>query len=65
MKQLKLFSHPIEPIGTTQGGTEEKFQSGVELSSRLEKQRALTTNLLEKILEYENLNRAYQRVRGN
>ena len=65
MKQLKLFSHPIEPTGTTQGGTKEKVQAGVELSSRLEKQRTLTTNLLEKILEYENLNRAYQQVRRN
>lgn len=65
MKQLKLFSQPIEPIGSTQGRTGREFQTGVELSSRLEKQRALTANLLTKILDYENLNRSYKQVRSN
>lgn len=65
MKQLKLFSQPIEPIGDTQGRTEREFQRGVELSSRLEKQRALTANLLTKILDYENLNRSYKQVSSN
>ena len=65
MKQLKLFSQPIEPIGDTQGRTEREFQTGVELSSRLEKQRALTANLLTKILDYENLNRSYKQVSSN
>jgi len=65
MKQLKLFSQPIAPIGDTQGRTEREFQIGVELSSRLEKQRALTANLLTKILDYENLNRSYKQVSSN
>lgn len=65
VKQLDLFSLPIEPIGRTIGRTDGPFQTGVELSSRLEKQRTLTVNLLTKILDYENLNRAYKQVKRN
>ncbi len=65
MKQLKLFSPSIEPTGSTQGRTERNLQIGVELSSRLEKQRTLTANLLTKILDYENLNRSYKQVSRN
>jgi RNA-directed DNA polymerase len=65
MKQLKIFSPTNEPAGNTQGGTEGHNQPGVELSSRLEKQRTLTANLLEKIVDYENLNRAYKQLDRN
>jgi len=65
MKQLKLFSHSIEPTEGTQSRTERDIQAGVELSSRLEKQRTLTANLLEKIVDYGNLNRAYKQVLRN
>ncbi len=65
MKQLKLFSHSIEPTEGTQGRTERNIQAGVELSSRLERQRTLTANLLEKIVDYGNLNRAYKQVLRN
>jgi len=65
VKQLKLFSQTIEPHGNTDGRTERKDQGGVELSSRLEKQRTLTANLLNKIVDYENLNRAYKQVSRN
>jgi RNA-directed DNA polymerase len=64
-EQLDLFRGTIEPNGTTIGRTDGNFQSGVELSSRLEKQRTLTANLLTKIVDYENLNRAYKQVRRN
>lgn len=64
-EQLDLFREAIEPIGTTIGRTDGNFQSGVELSSRLEKQRTLTANLLTKIVDYENLNRAYKQVKRN
>jgi RNA-directed DNA polymerase len=65
MKQLKLFSHSIESTEGTQGRTERNIQAGVELSSRLEKQRTLTAHLLEKIVDYGNLNRAYKQVLRN
>ena len=64
-KQLDLFSEITDPIGTPIGRTDRYFQTGVELSSRLEKQRTLTANLLTKILDYENLNRSYKQVRRN
>jgi group II intron reverse transcriptase/maturase len=64
-EQLNLFRKATDPFGTTIGRTDGNFQSGVELSSRLEKQRTLTANLLTKILDYENLNRAYKQVKRN
>jgi RNA-directed DNA polymerase len=64
-EQLDLFRDSIDPSGTTIGRTDGNFQAGVELSSRLEKQRTLTANLLTKILDYENLNRAYKQVKRN
>jgi RNA-directed DNA polymerase len=64
-EQLDLFRKAIDPFGTTIGRTDGNVQSGVELSSRLEKQRTLTANLLTKILDYENLNRAYKQVKRN
>jgi RNA-directed DNA polymerase len=65
VKQLNLFSQTIEPTRSTDGRTERENQGGVELSSRLEKQRTLTANLLNKIVDYENLNRAYKQVSRN
>ena len=63
--QLQFFSGKAKPMGTTTGRTDGTTQSGVELSSRLEKQRTLTADLLNKIVDYENLNRAYKQVRRN
>src|SRR5215212_9511142 len=65
MKQLKLFSQSIEPVGEATGRTGKGTQTGVELSSRLEKQRTLTATLLNKIVDYENLDRAYKQVKRN
>ena len=63
--QLKLFIGGAKPTGQTIGRTDGDSQSGVELSSRLENQRTLTSNLLDKIVDYENLTRAYKQVRRN
>lgn len=63
--QLDLFRGAYEPAGATIGRNDGDLQAGVELSSRLEKQRTLTSNLLTKILDYENLNRAYKQVKRN
>src|SRR5690349_6347751 len=64
-QQLEIFSRSKEPTGITEGRTEREAQVGVELSSRLEKQRTLTANLLDQIVDYENLNRAYKQLEGN
>ena len=63
--QLDLFRQAIDPAGTTISRTDGNYQTGVELSSRLEKRRTLTSNLLTKIVDYENLNRAYKQVKRN
>jgi group II intron reverse transcriptase/maturase len=64
-EQLDLFREAIEPEETTIGRTDGSLHAGVEMSSRLEKQRTLTANLLTKIVDYENLNRAYKQIKRN
>ena len=65
-QQLKLFAWQAgEPTGTPTGGTSTKTLTGAELLSLLERQRTLTENLLEKIVDYGNLIRAYERVLEN
>ena len=64
-KQLQLFTTWGEPINKKNGGTVKLIETGVELSSRLEQQRSLTQNILERIVDYGNLDRAYQQVESN
>ena len=54
-----------EPTGRTSGGTGKGKPVGVELLSLLERERTLTENIMERIVDYVNLNRACQRVIQN
>ena len=65
-KQLSLFE-PIEkaPAQGPVGGTDEGTEQVVELLSQLERRRALTGQVLEQIVDYGNLTRAYEQVRSN
>ena len=53
------------PTGRTSGGTGKGKPVGVELLSLLERERTLTENIMERIVDYVNLNRACQRVIQN
>jgi RNA-directed DNA polymerase len=53
------------PAETTTSGTGKESWTGVELLSRLTKQRTLTENLLKEIVDYENLDRAFKQVQRN
>jgi RNA-directed DNA polymerase len=65
-RQLELFrSKAGELTGTTDGGTTTESLNRVELLSVLEKQRTLTENLLERIVDHGNLMRAYKQVASN
>jgi RNA-directed DNA polymerase len=65
-QQLKLFSWKAGELSATPtGGTGTDRLNRVELLSVLEKQRAQTGNLLERIVDYGNLMRGYKRVAGN
>jgi group II intron reverse transcriptase/maturase len=64
-EQLKLFTRDGEPVNSDAGGTGNTYETGVELSSRLEQQRSLTENILERIVDYGNLDKAYQQVKSN
>jgi RNA-directed DNA polymerase len=64
-KQLKLFEPKGEPDVKPASGTGGDNTTGAELSSGLEQQRALTGNILERIVDYGNIDKAYQQVRSN
>jgi len=65
-RQLNLFSWQAgELSGTPDGGTVTGTLDRVELLSVLEKQRTLTENILERIVDYENLEKAYKQVASN
>lgn len=64
-EQLRLFTITGEPVGDQTSGTGKINETGVELFSRLEQQRSLTVNILERIVEYGNLDKAYRQVRSN
>ena len=64
-KQLEIFSKTGEPLKGSIDGIDKPLSGGVELLSRLENQRTLTRDLLEKIVDYENLKRAFAQVRTN
>ena len=63
---MTIFDLPTnEPSSTPTGGTGGRKDSRVELLSRLETQRTLTTNILEDVADLANLNKAYKQVSGN
>jgi group II intron reverse transcriptase/maturase len=65
-QQLKLFRWEAgELTATPAGGTGTDKLNRVELLSVLESQRALTENILERIVDYGNLMMAYKQVAGN
>ena len=65
-RQLKLFSWQAgELTGTPTGGNGTGSLNRVELLSLLERQRTLTENLIERVVDYGNLMRAYKRVAEN
>jgi RNA-directed DNA polymerase len=64
-EQLRMFTDQTEPADCPTIGTGKAKGSGAELFSRLEQQRALTETILEKIVDYGNLDKAYRQVRSN
>jgi hypothetical protein len=65
-RQLKLIAWQAgELTGSPNGGTDTEPLNRDELLSVLEKQRTLTVNLLEKIVDYGNLKKAYKQVASN
>lgn len=63
--QLEIFSPTGEPAKAITDRMSEKPSAGEALFSRLDRQRSLTENLLDKIVDYENLKRAFKQVRKN
>jgi len=64
-QQLEFFSPTGEPSKPITDRLRENSSTGEALFSRLERQRSLTENLLDKIVDYENLKRAFEQVREN
>lgn len=64
--QLTLFDKLTNaPYHDTDSGTIRGQGKGVEYLSQLERQRTLTTNILEEVVDYANLNSAYKQVSAN
>jgi RNA-directed DNA polymerase len=65
-QQMKLFDwRAVELTEGVTGGTGSGPLNRVELLSVLEKQRTLTENLIERIVDYGNMMRAYKQVKKN
>lgn len=65
-QQLELFDRlKYKPVESTTGGTGKGVTMGDELLSLLERERALTSNIMERIVEYVKLNRAHKQVVQN
>ena len=64
-KQLNIFSGQDTPAWHTEGRTKRSAPSGDELQSQLAQQRTLTLTLLDSVVDYGNLTKAYQRVKRN
>lgn len=65
VQQLEFFRPTGEPVKPATDRISENASIGEALFSRLERQRSLTENLLEKIVDYENLKRSFEQVRKN
>ena len=66
--QLKLFEAETVNVrhgASGDGGTEAAASEEEQASTALNRERALTSKLMERVGERENLNRAYKRVKGN
>lgn len=63
--QLELFSKENTPANPPRAGSSGREGTGVELSSRLQRQQTLTRNLLDDILDPVNLVQALRQVRRN
>lgn len=63
--QTILFDNYGEPHPDAGSGTTGHLGGGVEYLSQLESQRTLTTNILEEIADYANLDKAYKQVSAN
>ena len=68
MKQLTLFEQKgavIRPVAFGEGGTGSEAVEERQAFTARAHQRALTENLMERIVSPSNLNRAYKRVKAN
>jgi RNA-directed DNA polymerase len=66
--QLSLFEvkeGSVCPGASGEGGTESAAREEWQASTASNRERALTGNLMERVCERENLNRAYKRVKAN
>jgi RNA-directed DNA polymerase len=66
--QLSLFERvegSVRPGASGEGGTGPAANEEWQASTALNRERALTSDLMERISEHGNLNRAYKRVKAN
>jgi RNA-directed DNA polymerase len=62
---LEVEVSSVRPGASGEGGTGPAALEEWQASTALNRERALTGDLMERVCERENLNRAYKRVKGN
>jgi len=62
--QINMFNWK-KPVQETYGVTGEETETGDELQWLLERERALSANIMERIIDHVNLNRAFNQVVSN
>lgn len=65
VQQLELYRPSGEPVGDSTDRAGDEAETGVGMTSLFREQHTLTENLLTKIVDYENLKRAYKQVEQN
>jgi group II intron reverse transcriptase/maturase len=65
VQQLELYRPFGEPVGDSTDRAGDEAKTGVGMPSLLTEQHTQTENLLTKIVNYENLKRAYKQVEQN
>lgn len=66
IRQLELFGfQQRRPEESKPVGNGKEIHAGVELLSRLESERTKTSEIVERIVDYANLNKAYEQVVSN
>lgn len=65
IRQATLFDHEGKPVQDISDGIRRRTHTGAELTSLLDRQRSLSQNILERIVDYGNLDKAYLKVASN
>ncbi len=65
INQGVLFDYCGRPVSSAPDGIRKEMTAGAELSSLFDRQRTLSQTILERIVDYGNIDKAYRKVASN